>query len=135
MPAPTRTAKVFDALHSPPLTEQSPEGTRVTVRVPVERAATQMTGHYPGFPIMPGVLLIDSVRQAAGSALGGELRLCRIDRARFARPLLPGDDLELSLLVTHSTDNQITVRARGTRGDGQTAADLTVTLAPVVAGA
>lgn len=135
MPAPTRTAKVFDALHSPPLTEQSPEGTRVTVRVPVERAAAQMTGHYPGFPIMPGVLLIDSVRQAAGAALGAELRLCRIDRARFALPLLPGDELELSLLVTRPAEDQVAVRARGTRGDGQMAADLTVVLEPAVAGA
>ncbi|MET7727757.1 3-hydroxyacyl-ACP dehydratase FabZ family protein [Streptomyces mirabilis] len=135
MPAPSRTAKVFDALHSPPLTEQSPEGTRVTVRVPVERATTQMAGHYPGFPIMPGVLLIDSVRQAAGSALGAELRLCRIDRARFARPLLPGDELELSLLVTHETDTRVAVRARGARADGQMAAELSVVLEPVVADA
>jgi 3-hydroxyacyl-[acyl-carrier-protein] dehydratase len=126
---------VFDALDGPPLTEQSPEGTRVTVRVPVERAAAQMTGHYPGFPIMPGVLLIDSVRQAAGSALGAELRLCRIDRARFARPLLPDDELELSLLVTPETGARVAVRARGTRADGLMTAELSVVLEPVVADA
>jgi 3-hydroxyacyl-[acyl-carrier-protein] dehydratase len=126
---------VFDALHSPPLTEQSPEGTRVTVRVPVERAGVQMAGHYPGFPIMPGVLLIDCVRQAAGSALGTELRLCRIDRARFARPLLAGDELELSLLVTRETDTRVAVRARGARGDGLMAAELSVVLEPVVSDA
>jgi 3-hydroxyacyl-[acyl-carrier-protein] dehydratase len=135
VPAPSRTAKVFDALHGPPLTESSPEGTRVTVRVPVERATTQMTGHYPGFPIMPGILLIDSVRQAAGGALGAELRLCRIVRARFARPLFPGDELELSLLVTHERDSRVAVRARGTRADGQLAAELSVVLEPVVADA
>ncbi len=135
MPASSRTAKVFDALHSPPLIEQSSQGTRVTVRVPVERATAQMVGHYPGFPIMPGVLLIDCVRQAAGSALGAELRLRSIDRARFARPLFPGDELELSLLVTAGTDSRVSVRARGARGDGQVAAELSVTLEPVVADA
>ncbi|MFE5026357.1 3-hydroxyacyl-ACP dehydratase FabZ family protein [Streptomyces sp. NPDC056656] len=133
MPASSRTAKVFDALHRPPRTEQTPEGTRVTVRLPVERATTQMAGHYPGFPILPGVLLIDCVRQAAGSALGAELRLCRIDRARFARPLLPGDELELSLLVTPGTNSLVGVRARGARADGQMAAELSLTLEPVVA--
>ncbi|MFE7353338.1 3-hydroxyacyl-ACP dehydratase FabZ family protein [Streptomyces sp. NPDC057543] len=135
MPASSRTAKVFDALHRPPQTEQTPEGTRVTVRLPVERATTQMAGHYPGFPILPGVLLIDCVRQAAGSALGAELRLCSIDRARFARPLLPGDELELSLLVTPETNSRVGVRARGARADGQMAAELSVTLEPVVADA
>ncbi|MCZ0978234.1 hypothetical protein O1L60_00460 [Streptomyces diastatochromogenes] len=40
------------------------------------------------------------MRQAAASALGTQLRLCRIDRARFARPLFEGDALELSLRVT-----------------------------------
>jgi 3-hydroxyacyl-[acyl-carrier-protein] dehydratase len=125
---------VFDALHSAPLAEQSPQGTRVTVRVPVERAGVQMAGHYPGFPIMPGVLLIDCVRQAAGSALGTELRLCRIDRARFARPLLPGDELELSL-VMRERGTRIAVRARGARGDGLMAAELSVVLEPVVSDA
>lgn len=54
MSAPSLTAKVFDALDRPPQIEKTPEGTRVTMRVPVERAALQMTGHYPGFPIFPG---------------------------------------------------------------------------------
>lgn len=135
MPASSRTAKVFDALDGPPQIEQTPEGTRVTVRLPVERATVQMAGHYPGFPILPGVLLIDSVRQAAASALGAELRLRRINRARFARPLLPGDELELSLLVTPEANRRVGVHARGTRADGQLAAELSVTLEPVVADA
>ncbi|CAM4288717.1 hypothetical protein [Nocardiopsis rhodophaea] len=145
MPASTRTATVFDAfdacavldapdeLDRPPWTEKTPEGTRVTVRMPVDRAAAQMVGHYPGFPILPGVLLVDSVRQAAGLADGVELRLCRIERARFAGPLLPGDALELSLLVTPAASGRVWVRARGTRGDGQLAAELSVTLEPVAA--
>lgn len=135
MPAPSRTAKVFDALHRPPQTVRTAEGTRVTVRLPVERATAQMAGHYPGFPIMPGVLLIDSVRQAAGSALGAELRLRSIDRARFTRPLLPGDELELSLVVTDAEDGRVRVHALGARADGLTAAELSVTLEPVVADA
>lgn len=131
MPASSRTATVFDALDRPPRTEKTPEGVRVTVRLPVDRAAAQMAGHYPGFPILPGVLMVDCVRQAAGFAGGGELRLRSVDRARFSHPLLPGDEFELSLLVAPGEDGRVAVRARGTRGDGLTAAELSVTLEPV----
>jgi 3-hydroxyacyl-[acyl-carrier-protein] dehydratase len=104
----------------------------VTVRVPVDRATAQMAGHYPGFPILPGVLLIDCVRQAAGAAGGAELRLCSIDRARFTYPLLPGDELECTLLVTPGAGGRFGVSARGVRGDGRVAAELTVVLEPVM---
>lgn len=129
---PTRRATVFDAMGRPPRTESTPEGTRVTLRMPVDRATAQMAGHYPDFPILPGVLLIDSVRQAACFASGAELRLRSIDRARFASPLLPGDELELSLLVTPEASGRVGVRARGARADGRMAAELSVTLEPVV---
>lgn len=134
MPA-TRTATVFDALDGRPPTEDSPDGVRVTLRLPVDRAAAQMAGHYPGFPIMPGVLLVDAVRQAAGAAHGTDLRLCRIDRARFALPSLPGDVLELAVLVTGEPGGRVGARARGVRDDGRTAVELTVTLEPVTADA
>lgn len=133
MPASSRTATVFDALEHPPRTEETPGGTRVTVRLPVDRAATQMAGHYPGFPILPGVLFIDCVRQAAGFARGAELRLCSVDRARFAHASFPGDELELSLLVTPGTSGRVGVHARGVRADGRTAAELSATLEPVAA--
>ncbi len=130
MRASTRTATVFDALDRPPQTEHTPEGTRVSVRLAVERAAAQMAGHYPDFPILPGVLLIECVRQAASSARGAELRLCSIGRARFVRPLLPGDELELSLLLTPQAIGRVGVVARGVRADGQTAAEVHLTLEP-----
>ncbi|MFB7513119.1 3-hydroxyacyl-ACP dehydratase FabZ family protein [Streptomyces sp. NPDC056144] len=120
---------MFDALSGAPAVERTASGTRVTLRVPVERARAQMTGHYPGFPIFPGVLLVDCVRQAAGLAAGGEVRLVSIDRARFARPLFPGDELGLSLLVTTREDGRLAVRARGVRADGELAADVSLTLA------
>lgn len=57
-------------------------------------------GHFPGFPVMPGVLLVEGMAQTAGAicvaALGGvyEPRIVyfmSIDRAKFRRPVLPGD--------------------------------------------
>ncbi len=44
-------------------------------------------GHFPGNPVMPGVLLIEGMAQTAGA-------LCMaIDKARFRRPVVPGDTL------------------------------------------
>ncbi len=60
----------------------------------------QFLGHYPGRPLMPGVLILEAMAQVAGavylSLAGLEGRipvLAGIDRARFRRPAVPGDQL------------------------------------------
>ena len=60
-------------------------------------------GHFPGHPIMPGVLIIEAMAQAGGVLLLTSLEDSRgklvffigIDNARFRRPVLPGDVLTL----------------------------------------
>jgi 3-hydroxyacyl-[acyl-carrier-protein] dehydratase len=59
------------------------------------------TGHFPGKPIMPGVLLIEAMAQTAGAIcarfMGGEEKLVyfmTIDNARFRKPVVPGDRVE-----------------------------------------
>jgi 3-hydroxyacyl-[acyl-carrier-protein] dehydratase len=61
----------------------------------------QFMGHFPGNPIMPGVLLIEAMAQTAGAIcarkIGGETSLVyfmTIDNARFRRPVVPGDRVE-----------------------------------------
>src|SRR5512146_1027734 len=57
------------------------------------------TGHFPGFPIMPGVLMVEAIAQAGGALLLTEVpdRESRlmvftgIEKARFRRPVVPGD--------------------------------------------
>jgi 3-hydroxyacyl-[acyl-carrier-protein] dehydratase len=65
-------------------------------------------GHFPGHPVMPGVLVLEALAQAAGllalkSLPGGwqekATYLMAIDRARFRRPVVPGDRLELRVEV------------------------------------
>ena len=62
-------------------------------------------GHFPGRPVMPGVLIIEAMAQAAGllSFKSPDLNLTKgsifyfagIDHARFKRPVVPGDQLTL----------------------------------------
>ncbi|RAI58314.1 3-hydroxyacyl-ACP dehydratase FabZ family protein [Roseicella frigidaeris] len=50
-----------------------------------------LPGHFPGRPIVPGVLLLDAVMQAAGIGAG------RLLRAKFLAPVAPGQAVEIEL--------------------------------------
>ena len=51
------------------------------------------SGHFPGRPVVPGVLLLDEVQHAIESATG--LVLVQLPMAKFLSPAVPGDVLEL----------------------------------------
>ena len=65
-------------------------------------------GHFPGHPVMPGVLLLEAMAQAAGLLAKGSMAedttnkvtyLMAIDNARFRRPVVPGDRVELHVEI------------------------------------
>lgn len=67
----------------------------------------QFTGHFPGVPIMPGVLIVEAMAQC-GAVLflhdmeGRDSKLFYfggIDKARFRRPVIPGDQLVIEVVV------------------------------------
>ena len=70
-------------------------------------------GHFPGNPIMPGVLICESIFQAAGILLsnilggigGGTPVLTRISNAKFKNIVRPGDLLELQAEVVETVSN------------------------------
>ena len=67
-------------------------------------------GHFPANPVMPGVLIIESMAQACGvlayvaqatsGQLGGVYYLVKVDNAKFVRKVVPGDQLVLEVKQT-----------------------------------
>ncbi len=64
-------------------------------------------GHFPDHPIMPGVLIVEAMAQVGGVLAFKSAQVSNkvvyfmgIDNARFRKPVVPGDALELSLTVT-----------------------------------
>ncbi len=67
-------------------------------------------GHFPGHPVMPGVLIVEAMAQAAGllTQLSNRMKgnhgsplfyLVKVDNARFSAPVVPGDQLRLEVSV------------------------------------
>ncbi|PZA06692.1 MULTISPECIES: 3-hydroxyacyl-ACP dehydratase FabZ [unclassified Meiothermus] len=79
------------------------------------------TGHFPGYPIMPGVLILESMAQASiavvarqpGVKPGGLVFLVGVEEARFKKPVTPGDALVLEgeLLAFRRGLGKVKVRA------------------------
>jgi 3-hydroxyacyl-[acyl-carrier-protein] dehydratase len=98
------------------VTEIEP-GVRVVARKRVREDEWYLAGHFPGRPIMPGVLMVEAMAQAGAVAVlseeanRGKLALfAGIDDVRFKRIVQPGDELE----VTCEVDRQ-----RGPVGRGK----------------
>jgi UDP-N-acetylglucosamine acyltransferase len=99
-------------------------------------------GHFPGAPVMPGVLIMESLAQAAGIWLlydspdpgRVEVHVVGIDDAKFRRPVVPGDQLHLDVRVLHRRGELVRVRGEAKVGEHRVAeARLllrTATLAP-----
>ncbi len=80
-------------------------------------------GHFPGQPIMPGVLILEALAQAGGIFVVKTLDLdsadklflfTGIDEAKFRRPVVPGDRLELSAKVIRHKMNIWKMQGRAT---------------------
>ena len=73
---------------------------RTTLRIPATHPA--LPGHFPGRPIVPGVVLLQAVLDEAERWLGRELSARSLPQAKFSAPLLPEQDAKLELRLAKS---------------------------------
>src|SRR5579863_8643543 len=94
-------------------------------------------GHFPGAPIMPGVLIIEAIAQAGGALLLTEVQdrenklmvFTSIERAKFRKPVVPGDQLRLEVKVIgwRAVRNMVAARMEGIASvDGRKVAEAIV---------
>lgn len=89
-------------------------GKRIVALKAVTMNEPFFAGHFPGHPVMPGVLILEALAQTAAllamKSLTAEQTarkvtyLMGIDGARFRRPVVPGDRLELTVEITKRKD-------------------------------
>ena len=80
-------------------------------------------GHFPNYPIMPGVLIVEAMAQAGGAMLLTEVEdrsnklivFTGIEKARFRRPVVPGDQLRIEVVMLSWKEgaSRIAVRMEG----------------------
>ena len=123
MKAPLGPAEIRDLIpHRYPLLlvdriEEIEPGVRAVGLKNVTQNEPFFQGHFPDYPVMPGVLIIEAMAQvgAVGVMAGGEHRdrlalFAGIDGVRFRRQVLPGDILKMEVEIT---------RLKGTVGRGK----------------
>jgi 3-hydroxymyristoyl/3-hydroxydecanoyl-(acyl carrier protein) dehydratase len=78
-----------------------------TQTIPADHAC--FAGHFPGQPILPGVLLLSRVLEAAQAQLTQPLHHCVVNNVKFSAAVLPGAEIAINLDITSSVDVKFTV--------------------------
>lgn len=100
-------------------------GRRLVARKGVTSGEPFFAGHFPGWPVMPGVLMCEALAQASAllvarsdppPAAGVTLAVTGLERVRFRRPVVPGDVLEVDVTVTAQTPEAWRFRGRVSAG-------------------
>lgn len=63
--------------------------------LPIAPDHPAFAGHFPGMPIVPGVVLLDEALHAISAALGIDLSACQISSVKFLSPVRPGEPVQV----------------------------------------
>jgi len=108
--------------------------TRIVAIKNVTANEPHFTGHFPDYPIMPGVLMVEAIAQAGGALLLTEIPdrdqklmvFTGIDNAKFRRAVVPGDQLRIEVTVLNWRRTAVKMLGIATV-EGKVACEATVT--------
>jgi len=83
------------------------------MRIPVSHPA--LPGHFPGHPVVPGVVLLDAVVAALPDHIGGPVQVTGFPNIKFLAPLLPEREFGVSLMVKRPGQSVFDVLADGAK--------------------
>lgn len=99
-------------------------GVSVTAELDVDPNLPLFEGHFPGHPVLPGVIIMEALAQAASCCLlcspqlaGSVGFLVGIDKARFRTQALPGDTLRLEATITRATKRMCVAEVAAYKGE------------------
>lgn len=80
------------------------------------------TGHFPEYPVMPGVLIVEAMAQVGGLLLGHLaplsqnklILLAAVDNAKFRRPVVPGDQLRIEMKLIRMKASVVKMEGKAT---------------------
>ena len=90
------------------MTESGALPIRARFDIPVDHPC--FPGHFPGQPILPGVLLLERVMSLAQTSLARLLGECTVYNVKFLAAVVPGDALDVQLTPTNLNEYKFTVR-------------------------
>ena len=108
---------------------------RITAIKTVAMSEEYVADHFPGFPVMPGVLMVEAMTQAAAwlirvseGFVNSMVVLRKARNVKYGRFVKPGQTLTLRARIVEQDDRETTVKARGTV-DGRLSVSATLVLA------
>lgn len=108
-------------------------GRKISTEATVPTESTIFEGHFPGHPLMPGVLLLEAMAQTSGwlvLAMNSFQRMAflgAVKDAKFRNFVTPGQVIALSAALEHDGSGYAVLKARGAVG-GKPVCDATITL-------
>ena len=99
-------------------------GESVTAELDVDPALPLFAGHFPGRPVLPGVVIMEALAQAASCCLlaqedkAGSLGFfAGIDKAKFREQVRPGDTIRLEANITRNSSRMCVAEVKAYKGD------------------